>query len=133
MPQTFLYEKKYQTVLETPWHFFTQNCFWHISITNLTDIDECTSNPCQNGGTCSNLVNRFSCSCPEHVHGTVCEFGNHKNKDLGLSWCLILFHNFSNRYCFYLITSYSIWSPYIYIYLLFSYWLTVIDLSDSHA
>nr|XP_034323276.1 transmembrane cell adhesion receptor mua-3 isoform X4 [Crassostrea gigas] len=42
------------------------------------DIDECASNPCQNGGTCSNLVNRFSCSCPEHVHGTVCELENSK-------------------------------------------------------
>lgn len=43
------------------------------------DIDECASNPCQNGGTCSNNINSFSCSCPEHVYGTMCEYGKHPN------------------------------------------------------
>ena len=25
------------------------------------DIDECASNPCQNGGTCADDVNRYDC------------------------------------------------------------------------
>ena len=29
-----------------------------------TDIDDCESNPCQHGGTCTDLVNGFSCDCP---------------------------------------------------------------------
>lgn len=48
-------------------------------IIRFTDIDECASNPCQNGGTCSNNINSFSCSCPEHVHGTMCEYGKLRN------------------------------------------------------
>uniref|UniRef100_K1P7P1 Cartilage matrix protein n=1 Tax=Magallana gigas TaxID=29159 RepID=K1P7P1_MAGGI len=38
------------------------------------DIDECAINPCQNGGTCSNNIGSFSCSCPEHIYGTMCEY-----------------------------------------------------------
>uniref|UniRef100_A0A8W8KUS7 Neurocan core protein n=1 Tax=Magallana gigas TaxID=29159 RepID=A0A8W8KUS7_MAGGI len=38
------------------------------------DINECASNPCQNGGTCFNNINSFSCSCPGHVYGTTCEY-----------------------------------------------------------
>lgn len=48
-------------------------------ITRLTDIDECASYPCQNGGTCINNINSFSCSCPRHVHGTICENGKLRN------------------------------------------------------
>ena len=29
----------------------------------LTDINECSSSPCENGGTCSDAVNEYSCSC----------------------------------------------------------------------
>jgi len=28
-----------------------------------TNIDECVSNPCKNNGTCSDLVNDYSCQC----------------------------------------------------------------------
>ena len=40
---------------------------------NLADIDECASSPCQNGGTCTDLVNDFACTCAPGYTGTVCE------------------------------------------------------------
>ena len=35
------------------------HCYFHLE----SDIDECTSNPCLNGGTCTDQVNGFTCSC----------------------------------------------------------------------
>ena len=39
------------------------------------DINECASNPCQNGGVCSDLVNGFVCTCAGQYIGTLCEIG----------------------------------------------------------
>ena len=41
----------------------------------LTDIDECSSNPCENGGTCTDAVNMYTCSCPAGFNGSNCETG----------------------------------------------------------
>lgn len=41
----------------------------------FTDIDECASAPCQNGGTCIDLDDAFSCECPPAWEGNVCQFG----------------------------------------------------------
>ena len=38
-----------------------------------TDIDECASNPCQNGGTCADDVNRYDCTCEAGYTGVDCE------------------------------------------------------------
>ncbi|MGH0163562.1 UNVERIFIED_CONTAM: hypothetical protein FKN15_045296 [Acipenser sinensis] len=40
---------------------------------NGSDIDECQSNPCQNGGTCIDGINSFTCMCLPSYAGTVCE------------------------------------------------------------
>jgi len=41
-----------------------------------TDIDECASNPCENGGTCTNEINSFKCKCVEDLYdGAVCNSG----------------------------------------------------------
>ncbi|XP_067046881.1 uromodulin-like [Acropora muricata] len=41
-----------------------------------TDIDECASSkskPCQNGGTCINVLGAFQCQCPEGFIGARCK------------------------------------------------------------
>ena len=41
---------------------------------NFTDIDECASNPCQNGGTCQELsVDGYLCTCPANFAGDNCQ------------------------------------------------------------
>ncbi|CAH1226926.1 CDH6 [Branchiostoma lanceolatum] len=37
------------------------------------DVDECQSNPCQNGGTCFNLENAYRCQCPAQYKGVNCD------------------------------------------------------------
>ena len=39
------------------------------------DIPECSSDPCQHGGTCHDLLDHFTCSCDLGYAGTVCETG----------------------------------------------------------
>ncbi len=38
-----------------------------------TDLDECSSNPCQNGGTCADGVNKYTCNCVAGYVGTRCQ------------------------------------------------------------
>ena len=42
----------------------------------ITEIDECTSSPCVNGGSCEDGVNLFICHCPDGYDGATC--GNSK-------------------------------------------------------
>ncbi|MBN3299790.1 CRUM1 protein, partial [Amia calva] len=37
------------------------------------DIDECASMPCQNGGTCEDLINGYTCHCEPGYRGAGCE------------------------------------------------------------
>ena len=41
----------------------------------IADFDECSSNPCQNGGVCTDDVNRYDCACLTGYEGTLCEIG----------------------------------------------------------
>ena len=47
--------------------------FTNIPLNHLIDIDECESDPCQNGGTCNDGINRFDCQCVEGFTGKRCE------------------------------------------------------------
>ncbi|XP_063961991.1 fibropellin-1-like isoform X1 [Lytechinus pictus] len=38
-----------------------------------TDIDECDSGPCLNGGTCNDMVNGYTCSCRPGYTGVFCQ------------------------------------------------------------
>lgn len=39
------------------------------------DIDECASQPCQNNGTCIDLINDYQCNCTDGFRGTTCTYG----------------------------------------------------------
>ena len=36
-------------------------------------LNECDSNPCQNGGTCIDGFDSFKCSCPYGFDGPTCQ------------------------------------------------------------
>ena len=41
----------------------------------IIDVDECSSNPCKNAGTCNDGVNGYDCTCTEGYTGTHCQTG----------------------------------------------------------
>ena len=58
-----------------------------ISVPLLTEIDYCLSNPCMNGGTCTDGLNSFTCTCALGYGGLDCspskfEFFNHAKSRL---------------------------------------------------
>ena len=63
-----------------------KNCYTsHIDINKrdfscLVNIDECESDPCQNGGTCNDDVNMYTCTCAPGYTGTHCESTFHGGK-----------------------------------------------------
>ena len=55
-------------------------CFLYLapfdfSFVLFTDINECVSNPCENGGTCQDAVNHYTCDCVTGYTGEECETG----------------------------------------------------------
>ena len=41
------------------------------------DTDECASNPCENGASCTDEVDGYSCECAAGYVGTTCETGEY--------------------------------------------------------
>lgn len=39
------------------------------------DINDCSSSPCKNGGTCIDGINSFQCFCPDGWEGSLCDAG----------------------------------------------------------
>ena len=48
----------------------------HYSYSLNVDIDECSNSPCQNGGSCTDRINAYTCNCVDGYYGTNCETGN---------------------------------------------------------
>ncbi len=44
-------------------------------ITAVAVIPFCDSDPCKNGGTCTNKLNGFTCACNAGYTGSQCEVG----------------------------------------------------------
>ena len=39
----------------------------------VVEINECDSNPCEHGATCTDAVNRYICKCDPGYEGVNCE------------------------------------------------------------
>lgn len=53
--------------------FFSLSLF-HTGQQCETDIDECASDPCENGSECQANINSFTCVCSPGFFGTSCSF-----------------------------------------------------------
>ena len=47
--------------------------FLDIVFVRFADIDECLSAPCQNGGSCTDAVNSYTCACAPGYMGPECQ------------------------------------------------------------
>ena len=49
--------------------------FVYFAFICCLDTDECASNPCQNGGACSDGVNKYNCVCQSGYEDANCQTG----------------------------------------------------------
>ena len=49
--------------------------WWNFDMYFSKDINECDSNPCQNGASCVNQQNAYACTCTGGWQGTDCNIG----------------------------------------------------------
>ena len=54
----------------------------------LTDVNECLSSPCVNGGSCRDEVNQFSCDCFAGYTGIQCQTGERNRVECVINVCV---------------------------------------------
>ena len=59
---------------------FISMIYGHFTMTSIvivlfSDINECDSDPCENGGSCENSIGSFMCTCVAGYEGDTCESG----------------------------------------------------------
>jgi len=47
--------------------------FLYYFISSFAVVDDCSSHPCQNGGSCCDKGDHYECSCPVGYQGQYCE------------------------------------------------------------
>ena len=60
----------------------SQNVFLFFFFLQWTDVNECQSSPCQNGGRCIDGVGNYSCDCKNGFDGKNCENGKRLDHDI---------------------------------------------------
>ena len=55
--------------------FEREGCFSQF-IFFPAEFDECSSSPCLNGGSCTDGINDYTCSCPSPYFGKRCQGNN---------------------------------------------------------
>jgi hypothetical protein len=70
--------KNYAKIICIPGNYVDTHVFKNTfdGIFNFSDIDECSSSPCKNTGTCVDKINGYTCTCLAGYFGTHCETGN---------------------------------------------------------
>lgn len=64
--------RKYCFITRTDFLFFSFLSFFY---TRCLDVDDCSPNPCNHGGTCQDQVNGYKCLCPSQWTGKTCLIG----------------------------------------------------------
>ena len=58
--------------LNSPWiDLYVPHSYMIFSC--FEEFDECSSSPCLNGGTCTDGINNYTCSCPSPFFGRRCQ------------------------------------------------------------
>lgn len=58
------------------WCFLADNLLLIEIFSQLLDVNECTTDPCKNQGTCINSIGSYVCSCPAGWKGHICDEGS---------------------------------------------------------
>ena len=60
-------------IAKTPKNVVTSEVGQLLIIVFITDINECSSNPCLNGGSCTDQLNGYICKCRPGYAGAQCQ------------------------------------------------------------